>query len=184
MASLMKYDDAVRVRDAELLERTIAPDQAHNALAVFVVDERLRPVLEEIDPKAMEQARGTLGLDAEERSSLDRERSAALPCIRCGKQLYQVSKEAPVTESFQNQPYNGTAFYTSGHYGSTVFDEVFGETIEINVCDTCLLDAAKEQRILYYRRVTQTEYVDRQFWTPDEENEEYVRKTDEREHGS
>jgi len=108
----------------------------------------------------------------------------ALPCIRCGKQLRQIwDKSEPVSESLENQPYNGTTFYTNGHYGSTVFDEIHGETIEINVCDTCLLDAAKEQRILYYRRITRSEWIDRQFWTPDV-NEQYVREVDQREHGN
>lgn len=110
------------------------------------------------------------------------QRSNALPCIRCGKQLKQCMNKEPVAESFENQPYNGTAFYTNGHYGSTVFDEMHGETIEINVCDTCLLDAAKEGRILYYRRRQTTEWFDRKFWVPDV-NEEYVREVDKREHG-
>lgn len=110
------------------------------------------------------------------------EKAKALPCIRCGKQLWQAMDKEGVEESFVNQPYNGTAFYTNGHYGSTVFDEMHGETIEINVCDTCLLDAAKEQRILYYRRITKPEWVDRMFWVPDV-SEEYVREVDQREHG-
>lgn len=113
------------------------------------------------------------------------DRPNALPCIRCGKQLKQCFgslEEGAVDVTFENQPYNGTAFYTGGHYGSTVFDELLGTTIEINVCDVCLLDAAKEQRVLYYRRLQKTESADRQFWVPDVD-EEHVREIDRREHG-
>lgn len=111
------------------------------------------------------------------------QRPNALPCIRCGKQLGQIwDQKESVSESLENQPYNGTAFCTNGHYGSTVFDSMHGETIEINVCDTCLLDAAKEGRILYYRSIKKTELVNRKFWVPDV-NEEYVRAVDKREHG-
>lgn len=114
---------------------------------------------------------------------MSEERANALPCIRCGKQLYQAMNGDPVDQTFENQPYNGTAFYTQGHYGSTVFDEMHGETIEINVCDVCLLDAAKEQRILYYRRRQKTEWTERQFWVPDTD-EKRVREIDRKEHGT
>lgn len=58
----------------------------------------------------------------------------ALPCIRCDKPLKNVDPEYTPA----NQPYEGTAFTTSGHYGSTVFDPMDGTIIEINVCDECL----------------------------------------------
>lgn len=104
----------------------------------------------------------------------------ALPCIRCGKQLRNVDFGRE-EEEFNNQPYNGTAFVTSGHYGSTVFDEMHGQ-IEVNVCDVCLLDAATERRVLYYVSVMRREKTRKGFWVPDVD-EERVRRIDREEHG-
>lgn len=107
----------------------------------------------------------------------------ALPCIVCGKQLRDAMGGKDTLEPPErNQPYNGTAFMTSGHYGSTVFDEPFGQTIEINVCDVCLLDAAKEHKVMYYRRYERREYSDRGWWVPDVD-EERVRQIDKQRHG-
>lgn len=113
---------------------------------------------------------------------MNESRNNALPCIRCGKQLRQIGGKDPVEKSLENQPYNGTAFYTSGHYGSTVFDSIHGETIEINVCDICLLEAAERQHVLSYRRITRPEWTKRQFWEPDVDTDR-VREIDRREHG-
>lgn len=60
----------------------------------------------------------------------------ALPCIVCDKEFHNVEF------SDVNQPYNGTAFQTNGHYGSTFWDEPW-QKIEINVCDECLRVKAK-----------------------------------------
>lgn len=57
----------------------------------------------------------------------------ALPCIACGQEL------ANVNETATNQPYNGTAFNSHGHYGSTAFDDFEGYYLEINICDACLI---------------------------------------------
>jgi hypothetical protein len=56
----------------------------------------------------------------------------ALPCIACGASLKNVWSDS------DNQPSEGTAFRTHGHYGSTFFDSFDGQQIEINVCDECL----------------------------------------------
>lgn len=56
----------------------------------------------------------------------------ALPCIACGKQLQNSF------EDVENQPSEGTAFHTHGHYGSTIFDPMDGQYLELNVCDDCL----------------------------------------------
>lgn len=106
---------------------------------------------------------------------------SALPCIRCGKHLENAIENDDEPE-LHNQPYNGTAFSTGGHYGSTVFDSFEGESIEINVCDTCLLDAAKEQRVLYYRATKKRIEFDKKFWVPDVD-EERVRRIDREKHG-
>lgn len=57
----------------------------------------------------------------------------ALPCIVCGATLENVWPES------DNQPSDGTAFSSYGHYGSTFFDPIDGQQIEINVCDPCLV---------------------------------------------
>lgn len=56
----------------------------------------------------------------------------ALPCIACGRELQNVTGDS------ENQPYNGTAFESHGHYGSTIFDPMDGHFLEINICDACL----------------------------------------------
>jgi len=73
----------------------------------------------------------------------------ALPCFKCNKPLRQVDRD--VTLPAENQPYEGTAFTTHGHYGSTIFDPMDGQFLEINICDECLAVAADEYRILLGR---------------------------------
>lgn len=47
-----------------------------------------------------------------------------------------------------NQPLEGTAFMTHGHYGSTLFDSIDGsEYLEIAICDNCLRRNSKHTRI-------------------------------------
>lgn len=72
--------------------------------------------------------------------------SALVPCVICGKELQNVMVEA------ENQPHEGTAFTSYGHYGSTAFDPMNGSMIEINICDECLTAAGKEQKVLWRRR--------------------------------
>ena len=57
-----------------------------------------------------------------------------VPCIVCGKELHNVMDES------DNQPSSGTAFQSHGHYGSTAWDPMDGQYIEINVCDPCLIE--------------------------------------------
>ncbi len=81
-----------------------------------------------------------------------------LPCLVCGREL-----ESAVPPTFgnadQNQPYAGTTFWTSGHYGSTVFDpQTTGVQLHLNVCDPCLLERAGRIRWVFERRKTTLEY--------------------------
>ena len=57
---------------------------------------------------------------------------AMLPCLVCGKQL------PSVVEGSDNQPYGGIEFTTYGHYGSTFWDNFYGEQLVLTVCDDCL----------------------------------------------
>lgn len=69
----------------------------------------------------------------------------ALPCIVCGTILPNVDDTAT------NQPSEGTAFESEGHYGSTAFDPMDGSYIEITVCDQCLTAARESGRVLWSR---------------------------------
>lgn len=69
----------------------------------------------------------------------------ALPCIVCGKPLQNTFIE------MTNQPSEGTAFESHGHYGSTAWDPMDGQYIEVNICDPCLVGAAKQGKVLQGR---------------------------------
>lgn len=60
------------------------------------------------------------------------DRTPTLPCFACGAVLLNVF---PTSE---NQPDEGTAFRTRGHYGSTFWDDFDGEELILNICDPCL----------------------------------------------
>jgi hypothetical protein len=69
--------------------------------------------------------------------------SLPLPCIVCGKPLEDASGTSHVMprddDQWCNQPNDGLAFETRGHYGSTFFDPCReGVHCEITVCDSCL----------------------------------------------
>ncbi len=64
-------------------------------------------------------------------------------CFHCGKDLFNVF-EGPT-----NQPSGALSFSSHGHYGSTSFDPMDGSWLEINICDECVLSAAKFHRVLH-----------------------------------
>lgn len=72
-----------------------------------------------------------------------------LPCIVCGTQPEPVFRDQPTM-----QPYGATMFDAgSGHYGSTVWDEMNPRvSLSINVCDPCLL--AHKDRVAVVRTIT------------------------------
>lgn len=69
----------------------------------------------------------------------------ALPCVVCHQQLKNVDNSAA------NQPDEGTAFMTYGHYGSTFFDPMDGSYLEVNICDPCLELLTAEKSIMFGR---------------------------------
>lgn len=71
--------------------------------------------------------------------------NAMVPCVVCGTTLENVDRDA------ENQPYGGTSFSTSGHYGSTAFDPMNGSMLELNLCDPCLKRASAQGRVLWRR---------------------------------
>lgn len=68
-----------------------------------------------------------------------------LPCIVCAKKL------KPAVDNELNQPNDGLAFCTYGHYGSTFFDPMDGSQLEINICDSCLKKRAAEGFVLEFK---------------------------------
>lgn len=73
-------------------------------------------------------------------------RGTTLPCIVCKKPL-PPAFEGP--EADTNQPYGGTTFHAHGQYGSTVFDPMDNQGLEINVCDPCLVKAADDLTVIH-----------------------------------
>ena len=80
-----------------------------------------------------------------------------LPCIICGEELESAMKSKPEI----NQPYEGTVFFTYGHYGSTVFDPQSPTNrirLEITVCDSCLIERKNRTTIVVHERKIQESY--------------------------
>lgn len=66
-------------------------------------------------------------------------------CIKCNKKLTNI------TGDLENalQPNDGLAFITYGHYGSTVFDPMNGDSMQIAVCDGCIKALDKRKKLVY-----------------------------------
>ena len=65
----------------------------------------------------------------------------AVPCLVCGRAM---SNAFPGS---RNQPDGGLAFVSYGHYGSTAFDPMTGDRLDISVCDPCVVSAARSGRV-------------------------------------
>lgn len=89
-----------------------------------------------------------------------------LPCIVCGIQ----PGPAFPTYGGSRQPYGATMFNAgSGHYGSTVWDAITGgRSLEINVCDTCLVE--RKDRVAMVVETVEREYDYLPWRVDDEEN--------------
>ena len=85
-----------------------------------------------------------------------------LPCFVCGKELVNVSSVGAWDGDYLlNQPYDATAFHTSGHYGSTLFDSFTGNQWELAICNDCMAPRFERTRVLVRaatRAVTWAEY--------------------------
>jgi hypothetical protein len=66
-----------------------------------------------------------------------------LPCIVCKKELEALDSGSP------NHATDANSFQSMGQYGSTVFDPMDGTFLEVNICDACLVDAAKHNRVMH-----------------------------------
>lgn len=68
-----------------------------------------------------------------------------IPCFKCGRKLEAVCDNS-------DQPYGGTLFRTYGHYGSTFFDPMDGQYLELIICDPCLEDGSSNLLLSRDRR--------------------------------
>jgi hypothetical protein len=66
-----------------------------------------------------------------------------IPCFVCDKTL-------PSFDQHHNHPAQGIEFRTYGHYGSTVFDPMDSSELIVNICDQCLLEGIKHQKVLHH----------------------------------
>ena len=65
----------------------------------------------------------------------------ALPCLVCGRALANI-----LDPEEGQQPNDGVAFHSYGHYGSAVFDPMDGTSLHVNVCDPCVEEAKAKGR--------------------------------------
>lgn len=75
-----------------------------------------------------------------------------LACIVCGKVPDHAANDDIQEQSPLFCPYAATQFTSYGHYGSTFWDSFEGEQVVINICDTHLEAAAREQ-LAFLRQV-------------------------------
>lgn len=68
--------------------------------------------------------------------------SKPVPCIVCHTELSDIGSGS------SNHASGGNAFRTMGQYGSTVFDPMDGSYLEVNICDKCIVSAAKNGEVL------------------------------------
>lgn len=89
-----------------------------------------------------------------------------IPCVVCGTEL---TNFGPLDS---NQPDDGTAFSTTGHYGS-IFDPMDGYdyissrdsvTLDINICNPCLIIAKEQNRVLK-RQIKKTLTTELKIWS-------------------
>ncbi len=71
----------------------------------------------------------------------------ALNCISCDKPLQNM-----MGKDVTNQPVYGLAFFTHGHWPSSLFDSMSADHLEISVCDECLITKASRQVALVQRQ--------------------------------
>jgi hypothetical protein len=64
-------------------------------------------------------------------------------CIVCKKSLEDI-----LAREGENQPNDGLAFHSYGHYGTTAFDPMDGTYLEVNICDSCIVQAGKDGAVL------------------------------------
>lgn len=67
----------------------------------------------------------------------------SLPCIVCKTPMRRVRDGG-----YELQPSEGLHFSSEGAYGTTVFDPMDLSTLDVIICDECIVAAAREGRVL------------------------------------
>lgn len=68
------------------------------------------------------------------------------PCIICKKELQNIFDG---TNYVEHQPDDALTFTADGHYGTTAFDPMDGTYLLINICDSCIISASKEDLVCH-----------------------------------
>lgn len=76
---------------------------------------------------------------------------STLTCFCCDKTLTNWEYETDDGYIVNVQPMEGLHFQTCGHYGSTVFDPMDGTSLDIAICDECIM---KKRSIIHGNGVT------------------------------
>ena len=66
-------------------------------------------------------------------------------CIICFKELDDLNEMFGDNRGFH--PSGGLEFITYGHYGSTVFDPMNGDSLHLVICDDCVKNELNLRRI-------------------------------------
>jgi hypothetical protein len=70
-----------------------------------------------------------------------------VPCFKCGTEMQRVWDGG-----YELQPSDGLHFDTTGAYGSTAFDPMDGSSLNIIICDECIVAGAREGRVMLDQR--------------------------------
>jgi len=62
-----------------------------------------------------------------------------IQCFCCDKELDNMEYESRNGKYVYIHPMDGLHFQTYGHYGSTVFDPMDGSSLDIAICDECVI---------------------------------------------
>jgi len=88
-------------------------------------------------------------------------------CFKCDKELEPVFKPDSDrdTNRWNFQPQEATTFYSSGQYGSTVWDPMSNiHQLMINICDECMLQFSN--RTVLTRTIKRISTVTYHEWNP------------------
>lgn len=103
-----------------------------------------------IDPRRARVALRTLRQIIFHRMPRNKKRKMAnsnsTPCIVCKKELKNVFNG---TDYSEHQTDDALMFTADGHYGTTAFDPMDNTYLQVNICDSCIVSAAKEGLVLH-----------------------------------
>jgi len=83
-------------------------------------------------------------------------------CVICGKELNSAFWD---DTDDQAPPSGATVFISHGNYGSTVWDPMTPEYLQVTLCDKCLSQAAASGRVLHCEPQPVTTPVIYSTWT-------------------